>query len=69
MTDSEVAQKVSDFMVSKKGELEDLRYTIATSEYLKQLRELLPFAEGKILASEFKNSIEAILGPETEADK
>lgn len=69
MTDAEVAGKVREYLESKRAELEAARYTLNVSEMLKQLRELLPFADGKILATEYKNSIEAILGPETEADK
>lgn len=69
MTDAEISQKIKEYLVSKKAELDEIRYTLSISDYLKSLRELLPFAEGKILSTEFKVHLEALLGPETEADK
>lgn len=69
MNDEEVAGRVREFLERKRSEIETARYTINVSEMLKLLRELLPFAEGKTLAAEYKNCIDAILGPETEADK
>ncbi|KAL4465850.1 hypothetical protein ABPG74_004087 [Tetrahymena malaccensis] len=69
MTDAEISQKIKEYLHSKKEVLEKIRYTLSISDYLKALREIVPFAEGKLLSSEFKVQLEAILGPETEQDK
>lgn len=61
--------EIKNYVNSKKVELEEIRYAFNLSDYLKSLRELLPSAEGKLIVSEFKASVESLLGPETDEDK
>jgi hypothetical protein len=54
LQDDQILAKIRDFLHTKKQELETLRYCTSISEYMKSLREILPCAEGKTLATLFK---------------
>jgi len=48
--------------------LKKLRYTYNNGEYLRKLRDEMPFADGGLLASTLTKEIEAELGPKTADD-
>ncbi|CAD8207787.1 unnamed protein product [Paramecium pentaurelia] len=67
VTPEQIKTTVTEFLKTKE-DLKTIRYTYNFSEYTKQVRTLLPFAEGKLLTQELNQQIEAILGPKTEED-
>ena len=48
--------------------LHSIKLTLFQGDYLRKIRERLPFAEGGSVTKLWNSSIEALLGPKTEAD-
>ncbi|EGR28605.1 hypothetical protein IMG5_171930 [Ichthyophthirius multifiliis] len=47
LSEEQISQKIREFLTTKKAELDTLRYCTSISEYMKNLREILPFADAK----------------------
>lgn len=49
VTPEQIKQTVADFL-SQQADLKTIRYNFNFSEYMKQIRSKIPFAEGKLLS-------------------
>jgi len=65
----EVRSHIQAVFSKKASQLKELRYAIMTADYIKEIREGLPFASGQLIVAEFNSALKALLGEETEEDK
>lgn len=52
----------------RQKELAELRYAINKSDYLSDVRKVIPYVDGKMLTTEFDALLKAKLGEKTPAD-
>jgi glutaminyl-tRNA synthetase len=68
VTDNDIQNFVNELINKDRDDILAKRYTTNFGDYLKKIREKLPFADGGATMKIFNSSIEALLGPKTEED-
>jgi len=68
VTDQDIKNVVDELINKDKDAILAQRYTINFGDYLRRIREKLPFGDGGVITKTFNSSIEALLGPKTEED-